>query len=202
MRRDSFGTRLRALRTAKGWSQVELARLIHRHSTAIGPYERDEYAPPREVVDRIADLLDTTPEYLWFGRSPKRPGLTVSGRIGAGGCALSLESPIPPLAVRVDRMRAWQVEDDANAPMFRQGQLVLTAADPVEPAETVGRFAIVRLPDDRELLRRVLPGPKSGMFLVCLAGGEGTMVVEITDARPVLGVLEAAAASQESQADE
>ena len=48
--RSSFGARLRSLRLAKELSQVELARLIGRHQTVIGPYERDEYEPPRDIV--------------------------------------------------------------------------------------------------------------------------------------------------------
>jgi transcriptional regulator with XRE-family HTH domain len=201
MRGDSFGSRLRALRSAKGLSQVELARLIHRHPTAIGPYERDEYAPPREVIDRIADLLDTTPEYLWFGRSPKRPVLVAAGRIGPGGAGLSLEGQRPPLAVRVDRMQAWTVTDDANAPVYRQGQLVLVAADPADLAVLSGRDALVRLGDGRELLRRVLPGPALDVVLLCLAGGGGAMLAAVAEARPVLGVLEPGAVAEE-QAEE
>ena len=201
MKGDSFGSRLRALRTAKGLSQVELARLIHRHSTAIGPYERDEYAPPREVVDRIADLLETTPEYLWFGRSPKRPGLAVGGRIGPGGTALALDMPVPPLSLRIDRVRAWMVEDEANAPSLRPGQIALATTEPVEPAEAVGKMALVRLADGREMLRRLLPGPQVGTYLVCLANGEGAMVVEIVEARPLVGVLDEAVAGREGQSD-
>jgi transcriptional regulator with XRE-family HTH domain len=198
---DSFGTRLRALRSAKGLSQVELARLIRRHPTTIGPYERDEYAPPREVIDRIADLLDTTPEYLWFGRSPDRPALTAAGRIGAGGIGLPLAMPLPPFSLRVERLQAWLIEDDSNAPSYRAGQLVLVAAEPVEPAETAGRDALVRLGDGRELLRRVLPGPRPETMLLCLAGGGGAMLATVAEARPVLGVLEAAAAGP-AQSDE
>ena len=51
---STFGRRLRALRLAQEMSQVELARRIGRHQTAIGPYERDEYEPPRDVVEKLA----------------------------------------------------------------------------------------------------------------------------------------------------
>ncbi|MCB1834358.1 MAG: helix-turn-helix transcriptional regulator, partial [Geminicoccaceae bacterium] len=60
----SFGNRLRTLRLAMDMSQAELARLIGRHQTAIGPYERDEYMPARDIVAKLADILGTTPEYL------------------------------------------------------------------------------------------------------------------------------------------
>ena len=58
-------------------SQVELARRIGRHQTAIGPYERDEYEPPRDVVEKLALVLETSPEYLYFGRSPTQIALPV-----------------------------------------------------------------------------------------------------------------------------
>ena len=79
----TFGGRLRALRVARDMSQVELARSIGRHQTAIGPYERDEYMPARDVVEKLASILETSPEYLLFGRSPHRAQLPVIGRMGA-----------------------------------------------------------------------------------------------------------------------
>ena len=69
---STFGRRLRALRLTLDMSQVELARRIGRHQTAIGPYERDEYEPPRDVVEKLAHVLETSPEYLYFGRSPQQ----------------------------------------------------------------------------------------------------------------------------------
>ena len=74
--RSTFGRRLRALRLTHGMSQVELAQRVGRHQTAIGPYERDEYEPPREVVEKLAAALDTTPEYLYFGRNPQQTALS------------------------------------------------------------------------------------------------------------------------------
>ena len=82
---STFGRRLRALRVTLGMSQVELARRIGRHQTAIGPYERDEYEPPRDVVEKLALVLETSPEYLYFGRSPLQIALPVVGRIGRAG---------------------------------------------------------------------------------------------------------------------
>ncbi|WP_159715589.1 helix-turn-helix transcriptional regulator [Geminicoccus flavidas] len=189
MKGDSFGTRLRALRMTKGLSQVELARLIHRHPTAIGPYERDEYAPPREVVDRIAELLDTTPEYLWFGRSPKRPTLAQGGRIGPGGLARPLDATALPLELRSDRLRAWLLEDGVHGARYRPGDLLLVAAEPLRPDQALGRDALVRLADGRDVLGRLLPGARPDLPLLCLSGGEVAVAVEALEARPVLGVL-------------
>ena len=190
---EGFGARLRALRLAKGLSQVELARLIRRHPTAIGPYERDEYAPPRDVVDRIAEILDTTPEYLWFGRSPRRPTLAVVGVIGRGGSAAPSEVPLPARSVRVDAIAGWLVTDDSNAPSYRSGQLVLVAREPTPTAELIGQFVLARLADGRELLRLLLPGVDESRPLLCLASGTGAIAAELAEVRAVLGVLHAGA---------
>ena len=82
---STFGRRLRALRLALDMSQVELANRIGRHQTAIGPYERDEYEPPRDVVEKLASVLETSPEYLYFGRSPQQVTVQVVGRLGRAG---------------------------------------------------------------------------------------------------------------------
>ena len=84
---STFGRRLRALRLAQDMSQVELARRIGRHQTAIGPYERDEYEPPRDVVEKLALVLETSPEYLYFGRNPSQIALPVVGQSGERACS-------------------------------------------------------------------------------------------------------------------
>jgi len=201
MKGDSFGARLRALRMAKGLSQVELARLIHRHPTAIGPYERDEYAPPREVIDRIAELLDTTPEYLWFGRSPKRPTLAQGGRIGSGGVVHPLEAATLPLELRSDRLLAWLLEDPGYDPRYRPGDLLLVAADPLRPDQALGRDALVRLADGRDVLGRLMPGARADLPLLCLSGGAAAVAVEALEARLVLGVLAPDAVSRGEAAE-
>ena len=72
---STFGRRLRALRMTVGMSQVELARRVGRHQTAIGPYERDEYEPPRDVVEKLALVLETSPEYPVFRPQPAANGV-------------------------------------------------------------------------------------------------------------------------------
>ena len=84
---STFGRRLRALRLAQDMSQVELARRIGRHQTAIGPYERDEYEPPRDVVEKLALVLETSPEYLYFGRNPQQIALPWSAELGGLACS-------------------------------------------------------------------------------------------------------------------
>jgi transcriptional regulator with XRE-family HTH domain len=134
--RSTLGTRLRGLRLAKGLSQVDLARLVGRHQTVIGPYERDEYEPPRTVVEKLARVLDTSPEYLYFGRSPQRSALPVAGRVGMLGLLEAQADDAEELLVlRDDQLIAFRIGDDSMAPVFRPGQIALVGVLEVAAAE-------------------------------------------------------------------
>lgn len=185
-----FGARLRALRVARQMSQGELGRQIGRHQTSIGPYERGEYAPPRDVVERLAVALDTTPEYLLFGRDPRRIVLPVIGRAGiAGTVARPPAERSGHVRLADERLGAVPIEDDTMAPILRAGQLALVAIAAVAPSLCLGREALVELADGRRLVRRLLPAAEPDRFdLACPAGPtlRGALVVA---AQPVLGAL-------------
>ena len=147
-------------------SQVELARRIGRHQTVIGPYERDEYEPPRDVVEKLALVLETSPEYLYFGRSPQQIAL-------AGGrpdrprrpARADAEPRWSWCSLRDEQLRRLPRRDDSMAPVFRPGQLVLVlAAAGDEPAALLGRDVLVELADGRLLLRRLMPGADPDRF--------------------------------------
>jgi transcriptional regulator with XRE-family HTH domain len=187
----SFGTRLRALRLDRALSQVELARRIGRHQTAIGPYERDEYAPPPAIVERLAEILDTSPEYLLFGREPGRTSLPLLGRVGPGGLFVrpAQGSPGRPLRLADDSLAALLVEDDSMAPVLRPRQIALVAAVARPPAELVGRDALVELADGRSFLRRLLPGATAGRFDLAAYAAPTMRDVAVAAAQPLVGVL-------------
>jgi len=54
---ESFGTRLRNLRKARGWSQEELARRTNRHWTYIGGLDGGERNPTLLVISELAWAL-------------------------------------------------------------------------------------------------------------------------------------------------
>jgi putative transcriptional regulator len=190
LQRSSFGNRLRGLRLAKGLSQVDLARMIGRHQTVIGPYERDEYEPPREIVERLAGLLETTPEYLYFGRSPRRSAIPMAGHLGALGLLeASLDETDTILTLKDEQLRAYRVADDSMAPAYRQGQIVLVAAFDMAPAQQIGRDSLVELADGRSLLRRLLPAASADLFDLGAYNAPTLAAVAVQAARPVLGAL-------------
>lgn len=187
----TFGARLRALRRAKGLSQAELARAIGRHQSVIGPYERDEYVPARPVLERLAAALDSSPEYLLFGRDPERSRLTVAGRIGSGGVLQATVDDDPSfLELREESLALWRVADDTMAPVYRTGEFVVTETLELAPQSVeFGREALLRLDDGRVLLRRPFPGARPGRFDLAAWNAPTLVDVEVRAVRPVLGCL-------------
>lgn len=190
----SFGQRLRALRVGLELTQAELARRIGRHQTAIGPYERDEYTPTRDVVEKLAAALETSPEYLQFGRTPYRSSLPQLGRLGAAG-QLVASARAGPLALADDRLVALILDDDAMLPVFRPGQTVLVARTATTGLEVlVGRHVLAELPDGRQFLRRLMPAAEAADYMLTAYNAPPLGPVRPVAARLVLGQLEAEAA--------
>ena len=186
----SFGQRLRALRLGLELSQSELARRIGRHQTAIGPYERDEYMPSRDVVEKLAGALETSPEYLQFGRSPFRSHLPRLGSLGAAG-QLRQTNRLPSLAIAEERLVAMTVDDDAMLPVFRPGQLVLVgrvATNDLTPL--VGRHVVAELADGRQFLRRLMPAAETGGYVLAAYQAPPIGPLRPVAARLVMGLLE------------
>ncbi len=189
----SFGQRLRALRSGLALSQAELARLIGRHQTAIGPYERDEYMPSRDVVEKLATALETSPEYLQYGRSPHRSSLPRLGRLDAAGQVEQIRR-MPTLALAEERLVAMILEDDAMLPVFRPGQTILLArAAATELAPLVGRHVVAELTCGRQFLRRLMPANDPASYILTAYQAPPLGPLRPVAVRLVMGHLEAEA---------
>ena len=67
----TFGTRLKALREAKGMSKAELARRSGLSANMIGHYEREAHEPALWSLICLADTFKVSLDYL-VGRSDRR----------------------------------------------------------------------------------------------------------------------------------
>lgn len=68
-----FGRRLRKLRTDKGLSQADLARLAKTHPMQVGKYERGESFPAVETLVALSRALEVSVDYLLTGdEEPRR----------------------------------------------------------------------------------------------------------------------------------
>jgi len=64
-----FGKRLREMREKKGLTQAELAKIASLGESTISFYESGKREPNYEVLVALADILDTTPNYLITGKN-------------------------------------------------------------------------------------------------------------------------------------
>lgn len=61
----SFGTRLRELRKANGYTQETLAKALGVTKGAVGNYETDASSPKEEILLKIFNTLNAEPNYLF-----------------------------------------------------------------------------------------------------------------------------------------
>jgi transcriptional regulator with XRE-family HTH domain len=75
-----FKERLKAARTAKGYSQGQLAELIGVHVTNISRYERGENRPTSDVLTKLGEALGVSGDYLMSGTVDEAAGTVISDR--------------------------------------------------------------------------------------------------------------------------
>jgi transcriptional regulator with XRE-family HTH domain len=63
----SLADRLKTTRTNKKISQQQLAQLANVHYTNVGRYERGDAKPSADVLNRLANALEVSPDYLMNG---------------------------------------------------------------------------------------------------------------------------------------
>jgi len=69
----TIGSRIRNLRNRDGMSQEQLAFLLHfENKGTISSYETDRRTVPSDVVIRLAEIFQTTTDYLLCGKYPER----------------------------------------------------------------------------------------------------------------------------------
>lgn len=75
-----FKKRLKTARLEKGFSQVELAKLVGIHLTNISRYERGENKPTTEVLSKLADTLNITTDYLMGGTINEKASSSIADK--------------------------------------------------------------------------------------------------------------------------
>ncbi len=68
----AFKDRLKELRKQQGWTQDELGEKIGVHGRHVGKYEIGKAMPKASTLIRIAELFDTSLDYLLLESSPSR----------------------------------------------------------------------------------------------------------------------------------
>lgn len=65
--RKCFGARIKKLRKERNWTQRELATKLSIRFSHLNKYEAGLHIPPIEKIIQLAEILDTTVEYLLKG---------------------------------------------------------------------------------------------------------------------------------------
>lgn len=68
MMKTTFGSRFAQLRKEKGFTQESVAHQLHITAQAVSKWENDTSLPDVGMLEKIADLFETTVDYL-LGRS-------------------------------------------------------------------------------------------------------------------------------------
>lgn len=55
-----FGKNIERLRLERGWSRAELAEKLEMHPNHVGRWEKNQMKPRIKVVEKMAQLFDTT----------------------------------------------------------------------------------------------------------------------------------------------
>ncbi len=67
----NIGERIKELRTAKKMTQTDLAKAVGLSYIQIGRYETQKSTPSSDVLQKLAEVLDTTTDYLMLGDRDK-----------------------------------------------------------------------------------------------------------------------------------
>lgn len=65
-RKGRVRNKIHALRTARGWSQAELAEKVGATRQTINAIEQEKYAPSLELAFRIAAAFELAFEKVWW----------------------------------------------------------------------------------------------------------------------------------------
>lgn len=69
---NTFGERLRVLRTSKKLKQEELAAKLNISKSSIGMYERNEREPSFDIAQKISVFFEVSLDYLLTGSERKK----------------------------------------------------------------------------------------------------------------------------------
>jgi transcriptional regulator with XRE-family HTH domain len=72
-----LGNRIQQLRKEKGLSQTDLAKLIGVSYAQLSRYEIKGAQPPAEVLNKLADALDTSVDFLINGNTTEKAQSTL-----------------------------------------------------------------------------------------------------------------------------
>jgi len=129
------GNKFKELRKNIGLTQSEVAQKLNIEFSAVSKWERNISIPDQSILPKIAELYNTTIEFLLTGKEnltqlPKKIKIPVLGAIPAGMPIEAIENiidweEITPEMASLGELFALQVKGDSMLPRICEGDIVV-----------------------------------------------------------------------------
>ena len=169
-------SRIKELRKSHGMTQIELASALHVHQTAVSQWETGRTAPDIEQFTKIAELFDTTVDYV-MGRPSLSPAPTIRlveprripvfGRVAAGIPFEAITDiddyeEINPEDYPPGDYCALRIKGSSMEPRLLDGDIVIVR---VQNTIEDGEVAIVMINGDEATCKKIKKTP-DGIMLI------------------------------------
>ncbi len=165
------GERIKQLRKEHKMTQEQLGSIIGVQKAAIQKYEKGTVQNiKRASLIKLAEALDTTPEYILGWDAPKNlehfdasslKYIPIIGRVAAGTSCLAEDNiigyePVQNSDISKSEQYAFlQVTGDSMYPVFMEGDLVLIR---IQSSVDSGSYAVVTIDNEDGVIKRVVYG--------------------------------------------
>jgi len=180
----SFGSRVKAARTAKKLTQQELADLVGVGKTSVSSWEKDVSVPRPKAMKKLAEALGMPTPKLQFGESgetwahqgqgddqPANDGGTwtvpMRGYVGAASAFTpfgDIYDEIQTTFKPEPTTEAVMLDGNSMEPAFPHGTLIFYSVMDEHVERYVGRVCIAQLADGRVLFKILNKGSRFGVF--------------------------------------
>lgn len=154
------GSRIKQLRTDRGITQRELAKILHKSESAVRMWELEKSEPDMETLKGIATFFQVDMNFLYGRQQPSQQGvrIPVYGNVAAG---IPIEAIDNFDASNPDDWEEIDQHTAANGEYFA----LRIKGDSMEPKISSGDIVIVRRQEDVE---------NGDVAIVCINGEEAT----------------------------
>lgn len=192
--------RIRAIRQAQGMTQTEFAHELETTQSTVTRWEKGS-VPSGEFLHKIADFANTTVEKLMGTddlTSVPAKTIPVVGYVGAGAVVTpyddfakgdGLDYVERPPFVKGQAV-AVEVRGDSLLPVAENGwRLVYTGNQTLDEDQVLNRLCVVKLVDDRMLVKRVIRGSQPGRYHLVSTNAPMIEDAQLAWAAPVKAIV-------------
>ena len=190
------GTKIRELRELLGETQTEFGFRFGVEQATVSRWEAGKPVQRkyREAIATVAGL--TVPEFFHSAEKPRL--IRIVGQLAAGARLTLTDQPDPGGAVEHTKLSlgdgdqvAIRIEDDALAPAYRKGDVVICRKlAKARIPDAIGRDCVVKTADGRGFIKVLKKGSRRGIYTLrpFNASDEDIEDVELDWAAPIIWI--------------